>query len=97
MHLMLSARPLTGVTVISVPAKNYGQRAWGGTEIAIHWRKGFQDGGLRTTELHIHSSTHIRQIDEYLFHGYIPEVGMYSMYPLLSTRDPTRALLGQRQ
>jgi Fingers domain of DNA polymerase lambda len=50
MHLMLSARPLTGVTVISVPAKNYGQGAWGGTEIAIYWREGFQDGGLRTTE-----------------------------------------------
>lgn len=48
-HLMLSARPLTGVTVISVPAKNYGQGARGGTEIAIHWREGFQDGGLRTT------------------------------------------------
>jgi hypothetical protein len=50
MHLLLSARPLTGVTFISVPAKNYGQGAWGGTEIAIHWREGFQDGGLRTAE-----------------------------------------------
>ena len=73
---MFSARPLTCITVISVPAKNYGQGAWGGTEIAIYWREGFQDGGLRTAELHIRSSTHIRQIDEYLFHGYIPEVGM---------------------
>ena len=50
MHLMFIARPLTGVTVVSVPAKNYGQGAWGGTEIAIRWREDFQDGGLRTTE-----------------------------------------------
>jgi hypothetical protein len=38
------------VTVTSVPDKNYGQGTWGGTEIAIHWREGFQDGRLRTTE-----------------------------------------------
>jgi len=35
---------------ISVPAKNYGKGAWGGTEIAIRWHEDFQDGGLRTTE-----------------------------------------------
>ena len=38
------------VTVISLPEKNYGQGAWGGTEIAIYWREGFEDGGLRTTD-----------------------------------------------
>jgi hypothetical protein len=34
--------------IVSVPAKNHGQGARGGTETAIHWREDFQDGGPRT-------------------------------------------------
>lgn len=38
----------------------------------------------------IRSFTHIRQIDEYLFHGHIPEVGMCSVPFTLSECDPNR-------
>ena len=45
------------------------------------------------TEYNIRSFTHIRQIDEYLFHGYIPEVGMCSVPSTLSKCDLNRERL----
>ena len=57
--------------LVSVPAKDHRKGAWGGTETAVHWRKGLQDGMLRAIEdAYVHllaadSSTNTSFMDTY--------------------------------
>ena len=69
--------PIPAYGIVSVPAKDHGQGARGGTETAFHRGEGLQDGMFRAYS-YIYLLTP-QQIDEYLFHGFIPEVGLCSV------------------
>jgi hypothetical protein len=79
-HLMLSTHPLTGLWSSAFPRKIAAKERGEVQKLPFIGAKVSKMVGC-TRSSYTHPFTHIKQIDEYLFHGYIPEVGMCYVFP----------------